>query len=68
MEHPTLELVASYNDNSQYGGTQHFSEHGDYRTLCGRNRENWMVLRKADLTSDIENAWTCKRCIKKLTD
>ena len=62
-EHPTLELVASYNSVD----TQHFSERGEADTLCGRNRENWMVCRRADLTADLDSAFTCKRCVRAIT-
>jgi len=61
--HPTLELVASYNSLN----TQHLSERGERETLCGRNRSDWMVCRAADLTLDLDNAYTCKRCVRAAT-
>lgn len=61
--HPTLRLVASYNSEH----VQHFAEKGEADTLCGRNRENWMDMRPADLTTDLDSAYTCKRCARVVT-
>lgn len=60
---PPLELVCSYNSPLD---TQHFSYKGEYLTICGLNRENYMILREADLKQDLDSAYTCKRCAKKI--
>lgn len=40
----------------------HFSEQGDYLTLCGRNREGWTASGPADLRTDLDDPGLCKRC------
>lgn len=60
-----LRLVASYNAIGLHGGIQHFAKEKETRTLCGRDRSNWMDMRAAE-PNDIESAWTCTRCIGKL--
>jgi hypothetical protein len=60
-----MRLVAGYSIG-QYGGMQHFAREGETRTLCGRDRSNWMDMREVDLSTDLESAWTCKRCAAKM--
>lgn len=65
--HPSgkLIVVASYNAIGQYGGTQHFAYEREDRTLCGRDRTNWMIVGEFS-GSDVDNAWSCKRCLNAL--
>jgi hypothetical protein len=60
-------LVASYNAAGLYGSTQHLKLVGESRTLCNRDASDWMDMKDAEL-SDIDSAWTCKRCQKKWAD
>lgn len=59
-----LRLVASHGSVGQYGGTQHLKPEGDSKTLCNLDASDWMNMREAEL-SDIDSAWTCKRCQKR---
>lgn len=42
------------------------NEEGDV-TLCGRNCYGWSYAREAE-PSDLESAYSCKRCLKKLAE
>jgi len=46
--------------------TFHLSQRGEYNTLCGRNRETWIIWREANLRNDIDNAYLCCRCKRGL--
>lgn len=56
-------LVASYKATGQYGSVQHLKIGGASTTLCNRDASDWMDIKEAEL-SDIDSAWTCKRCQK----
>jgi hypothetical protein len=65
--HPSgeLRLVASANAIGKYGGVQHLGYSSEDYTLCGRERGGaWMDMRAADLRTDLDSAWTCKRCVR----
>jgi hypothetical protein len=61
--HPNLEIVIPY--GNAYA-QNHLVQHLEERTLCGRERYGWSVVRKADLTTDLESPYTCKRCAKQV--
>lgn len=63
-EHPTLEIIVPYgNARAQ----NHLAERGDYLTYCGRDRYGWSVVRRADLTTDLDSPYTCKHCARRVT-
>jgi hypothetical protein len=54
----SYQLVFGYKS----GETRHLAEPNGYDTLCGLNREDWSIARNAELRTDIDAPFLCKRC------
>lgn len=58
----SVELVVPYgNPNAQ----THMRLAGEYITFCGRACEGWSVV-DTPLSTAVDSAFTCKRCLKAM--
>lgn len=63
LHHVKLQIIVPYgNANAQ----NHFAEQGEEYTYCGRKCYGWSVVRDAELKTDIDSPYTCKRCVNAL--